>query len=327
MSGSNRRSNIALGGLVALTFAACVGIAHYIGDENQTNNRDYTAYNETLTEKREAGAKNRRPLTDSSVCRKAETEKEYELCQAWRSADAAADAADTAWKQFLISVLGLLGLGYTVYYTARAAGEASKAASAAAEANKLSRELFIATERPWVKIEVRIDGPLTYSPNGMNVTLMFKVTNVGRSPAVNVWIDAAVHMFTGGESFDLPLQHHQHLADVRARGPTPWGFMLFPGDSTQQQHSVSVPQEALEKGRQFMSAAILSISAYVTYAFVFDRAPHITGFSARLERKEMPRPATDKVKRSPTAIFFDDGDVPAEHLRLILTGLEGEIAD
>src|SRR5689334_7283410 len=50
------------------------------------------------------GAKNRRPPTDRSICRHAKTEKEYELCQAWRAAEGAQNAASVALWQLIISI-------------------------------------------------------------------------------------------------------------------------------------------------------------------------------------------------------------------------------
>ena len=226
----------------------------------------------------------------------------------------------------LLTAAGLWFVKHTLEANRRAASEAARAATAASDANQINRELFVATERPWVKVDVSIGGPLVYDVNGLSVTHLFQVTNVGRSPAVNVWVDPRIHMFTG-ETMNPIESQRQHLSEIRERGVMQWGFMLFPGDANRQLYTMTVPQEALSKARNQFNFAVLSVSGFVTYGFVVDRMPRVTSFFVRVERREKPRPPTDKQKRGTTAIFFDDGDMPADDLRLTVSGIEGEYAD
>lgn len=152
-------SDIAIGGLVVITITVCIAIANsYVGKRHQIKDASYTSRNEELSPGGE-DIKNRRPAADSSVCRQAQTEKEYELCQAWRAASAAKEAADTAYLQYVVSIGGLLGLILTVFYTARAAQGARRAAEVAERSLGVVERAYLSVEplgikqrkagRPW----------------------------------------------------------------------------------------------------------------------------------------------------------------------------------
>jgi len=169
---SRRFENIALAVLVAVAFGLCVAIAYQIGEHDAYNYASRSRADQELAANPAPPRLNRRPAADRSICQQSETEKEYELCQAWRSADAAKEAASVAWLQILLSAIALVGLYYTARYTAKAANAAADAAEHAAR----SVDVQIRAERALLYVEV------TVNQEGQLPFILIK--NAGKTPAI-----------------------------------------------------------------------------------------------------------------------------------------------
>ena len=77
-------------------------------------------------------------------------------------------------------------LGYTrtaATHTESAASAAREAARAAAEANIISRNLFVAEQRPWIQVTVEFDRSLKFDPKEASMRIKVTVENTGKSPA------------------------------------------------------------------------------------------------------------------------------------------------
>jgi hypothetical protein len=59
----------------------------------------------------------------------------------------------------------------------------------------------------------------------------------------------------------------------------------------------------------------------------FDDKPHRTGFIVEVRRNGAPRASTTEKNRSPAAIWIDEGDVPAEEIRIFRSFVDGGYAD
>jgi len=97
-----------------------------------------------------------------------------------------------------VSTLGLwvvtfIGIGKQGRETRRSMRIAKDAANAAVESNKISRELFVAEQRPWVNVQVEARGDLLVYSTGAHVDITIKMSNIGRSPALKVYIDAIIY--------------------------------------------------------------------------------------------------------------------------------------
>ena len=171
------REGLALGILTIATFLGSLAIVQIASQPSRHDYRDPyaegTGTDQELAENR-TGIKNKRPAPDRSICSQAKTEKEYELCQAWRAASAAQEAADAAWTQIYISWVGLAGLLATVILTGIAAVAAAKAARETARS---------------VDAQIRIEGPFLHlqeiktfhqTPKVIHPVIM----NSGNTPAV-----------------------------------------------------------------------------------------------------------------------------------------------
>lgn len=84
----------------------------------------------------------------------------------------------------------------------KASDAATIAAEAAVESNEISRQLLIAEQRPWIKLNVEIGGPLSYTDKGWDAgmrwhfPLKYTLKNIGKTPGVNVSLSANIIPYT-----------------------------------------------------------------------------------------------------------------------------------
>jgi hypothetical protein len=98
-------------------------------------------------------------------------------------------------------------------------------------ANKLNREHFILGERPWIKPEIIIAGPLRFERGNASIKLEVKTTNVGKTPAFKV------HPFIWSHEcgFDLGVidLHRRYSKTIRnlPMSEADSGRVLFPDET------------------------------------------------------------------------------------------------
>jgi len=123
--------------------------------------------------------------TYQSICEAPKNQSDADLCQQWRSAEAAQRSASYAFWQAIASMIGIFGLIASTFFSGWAAIAASKAAHIAAEA--------VASERAWMchfgfdtgtAENSTINGEMIQ--NG--VLILPNWQNMGRSPALNCGI-------------------------------------------------------------------------------------------------------------------------------------------
>jgi hypothetical protein len=85
---------------------------------------------------------------------------------------------------------------------------------------------LIAANRPWIKVDLRVGGPIHYNANGANFTLIYVLNNIGNSPALNVDVRPRVINFMLNARTEL-------LKDIegwkKLDSPIWRGYTLFPG--------------------------------------------------------------------------------------------------
>ena len=217
---SGRFENIALVILIAGTVVACIAIAQEVGEQDERYYSARPRADQEIASNPVAPLKNRRPAADRSICRESETEKEYELCQAWRSANAAEEAASTAWLQIILSLGALVGLYFTVRYTAQSARAASNAAI------QMSREIDIQlrVEKPFLTVARTVKD---YSlPN----QLIVMIGNNGKTAAtlLDYSLECAVGVdgLTGQPAYRQPTSKNNELLE---RGTEAMLMTFIPG--------------------------------------------------------------------------------------------------
>lgn len=164
MSGGDGRDRDTLGGLTAfghavvvMVVAATIGLVWTSVDAVRTKRE--IAYQQ---------AQERCQGTSNTDCQ--------ELAAADRSADADERAADVAAQQLWLNIIGIVGLGATVWFAGRAWWEARRSADIADAALKRS-------DRPYVlPAHVEITG-LRNATDEKPAAFSFKMTNFGTGPA------------------------------------------------------------------------------------------------------------------------------------------------
>jgi hypothetical protein len=211
----------------------------------------------------------------------------------------------------------------------RASIRAARASVSAAEkSNRGNRDIFLATERPWVAVEYTAGGPLTYDANGLRITVRFRVRNTGKSPARGVWIDPVLAApAIGIDTFNPRALHHARLADLKTRTLVPFGYTLFPGERISQDYTMSIDAKEVKRITQLVPFLYLMVYGAVSYGFVYDETTHLTSFAFDVKRDPSRNPAALAAKRAADAIFVNDGDIPADALQLMRSFMGEERAD
>lgn len=192
--------------------------------------------------------------------------------------------------------------------------EAAKRSAQAAEAsNVLNREIFLASERPWLKVGVSIAGPIWYDAknNGaIHVPISTMVTNVGKSPALNVKVRTHIHL-KKKEGYKPPsLEQDQIDLSNELKNDT-LDFLeeiIFPGDSLSSAFSEMVSHETLEAATDSHKFLLMYVVGCVDYRFVGAEDHHQTWFLYDVRRR---------LERGAGVLKWDNIDVPAEQLCLI----------
>jgi hypothetical protein len=208
------------------------------------------------------------------------------------------------------------------------AGEdTKKAADAAQKTAEVAKDTLIAGQRAWIRTdEIALGGgALAFDKNGASVSISFKITNIGNSPAVNVTPHAWLIVLRTGGPFHW--QEQQRMCGEIRKQPFGLGFSLFPGETFPSNVGfgawslgVNVSPEETEKGLA-ISADGKHVALYVfgciDYTFPTDAtAHHQTEFILELR------------KRGPDLISPDEGLIPIDKLTLTDTGIGiGRYAD
>jgi hypothetical protein len=187
-------------------------------------------------------------------------------------------------------------------------------ATAAEEANKISRDTLITSQRPWISVDPIIVGPLSFNENGAIIKLRFKVQNSGHSPALYVWPHARPILMRIGERPDLISAQRTLLKEIRERPrhPEERGFTIFPGVIGEVPVDINIIKGDIgaigeTDGRIILLPAIVG---FVDCQFTFSEERRYTGFIYMLSRADPAHPDL------PFAIYRDEGDIPRDKLLL-----------
>lgn len=180
-------------------------------------------------------------------------------------------------------------------------------AKAASEANALSRQSVVATQRPWLTVDASIASALQVKPECCEITIRFEVNNVGRSPALRVAVRA--YMFPEDVGHDVKYEQRT-IADAARQGrysmrtPSPMGRVLFPGQQYSTNERFIIPKAAIDAalstGRpDWISPYLVGV---VDYKFDSD-AHHQTWYAYWLGTTNPTNPQTPGVIRTTPAVI------------------------
>jgi hypothetical protein len=205
-------------------------------------------------------------------------------------------------------------------------------AKTASDQSRDMEKSLIAANRPWIKVEIRVGGPIVYNVNGANFTLQYVLTNIGHSPAVNVHVSPRVIFpvlsMEAESKFNPRAELEKIIAAEKARsGPSFFGHSLFPEETITQPITVTMTDDDIKLATALIGAIYPTIVGTVSYRMGLDDESHQTGFIVEIKRDDTPRPSTIQNNRWAGAIWVDEGDVPANEVRLYRSYIDGGYAD
>lgn len=167
---------------------------------------------------------------------------------------------------------------------AKSAEAAEKAATAAERSIQVSREAYIASERPWVSVDAAIGSDLLKTSNGIEFGVTFAVTNHGVSPAINVHIIyEVVTVKIAPDQFSGVRQKITRLGTQTEIGEH-MGIQLFPSEMKTINWKNTLSNEEIENAlKSYKPPAGMLPSFFIVgsvfYKSAFDEDMHQTGFN------------------------------------------------
>ena len=218
-------------------------------------------------------------------------------------------AAYTEWLTIWTGVLACAtaGLLIATYFAAR---DTRRMASAAERGNKLSRDMLVATNRPWISAQVALlalGSPLTSTPDGWQLSITYILKNVGHSPAAGADVGANLIPFVTGSWPEDSLKG-RNIADMPTLGTTTqieleklckhameanesrfgFGRTIFPGDELRGTYTIHGYPPLFERAKRLEPSysGHFHLIFCVGYGSTFDEAPHVTAKAFTIYKRE-----------------------------------------
>jgi hypothetical protein len=190
----------------------------------------------------------------------------------------------------------------------------------------LAQKSLVAVNRPWVKVDIQVAGPIIYNVNGANFTLSYSLKNIGHSPAVNVGVFPRLVYGLGYTNNRAEMMKDISARKMEADGPGV-GFSLFPDETIVQNIIVTMSNDEIKGATRSSQAIYPSAVGSVIYRMALDDMLHQTGFIVQIRRSDRPTPFTTEKNRLTGIIWADEGDLPAADVRLVRSYIDGGYAD
>ncbi len=196
------------------------------------------------------------------------------------------------------------------------------AANAAKKSAEVAEKTLVAIQRPWVSVKASIASDLKFTPEGGRVSILFRLKNIGQTPATGTWIDARI--FPSGPKRDAFTEKKKLCSRRESASPKgkAMGHILFPGDEVVLIESLPISSKEIEQFRVDMAEyhkdpslktfPVISpaLVGCVSYGFAFDNSFHSTGIAEDIHRIDPKHPG------AAFGIEPSAGDVPQNLLRL-----------
>src|SRR5271166_6628935 len=118
---------------------------------------------------------------------------------------------------------------------------ANTSADAAIKTAQIGQQQLDTSQRPWITEVTQIATPIEFNVNGMRITFLFTLDNIGHSPAENVWVDAKlINTIVNTPS----VAEHQRLCNGPTSGTL--GETLFPGKPFSWAWSWTIPWNEIQ---------------------------------------------------------------------------------
>jgi hypothetical protein len=191
---------------------------------------------------------------------------------------------------FWVSLGTLLILGVYTVFTGITVCQIRRQSSALSAQVGIMQKQLEATDRPWISIDAAVSRWTFDSAHGVQVEFIFTPTNVGRSPAQNIWIDSALILATMGD--DVSAAQKQRC-EARAQGKIPHdlpGYVLFPGRHYDQPIGLQISGADTKSSKyaRLTDRGIIPIAVVgcVDYVYGLSHGHHQTGFAFDILMKD-----------------------------------------
>ncbi len=164
------------------------------------------------------------------------------------------------------------------------ADAAKNAAESALDNVSLAEKQFVASHRPWIKVQVTLASDLSRDSSGKwSVTFNFRMTNIGNTPAQCVWPHAYLY---GDEGFVPELLIAQKARAEAFKPGVTIGKTIFPGDYAEHKATLAINKGGpLDRHKEILGEKFiptLFVVGSVHYKSTFGDTPHRTGFIREL---------------------------------------------
>jgi hypothetical protein len=193
----------------------------------------------------------------------------------------------TRFLSYITLAVLILEAGVFVYQ-ARILGQSVDATK---DATAATREALQGTQRPWVKADVSIADTLKIDDNAATTAVNISLTNVGRSPAIYVWVQTRLIAVTSQMQPDKELRRMSERARHETRpADFGWGTTLFPDDTDVLNARITLDKKEIAAGLGQPSMTPdsfgLALIGFVEYQFSMDSQRHQTGFTFWIFRQD-----------------------------------------
>jgi hypothetical protein len=132
-----------------------------------------------------------------------------------------------------------------------AAERDSKVLTSGEKSIGIAAEQMELSQRPWLRVKAKVDGPLYYDQHGANLQVDYVVTNTGNSPAVHVRWNALLQIVNSAGQ--IPTKIRDHLCEsVSSKKGLLFNESISPRDGMEEHVTTSVSPEELNKAKSLM---------------------------------------------------------------------------
>jgi hypothetical protein len=214
---------------------------------------------------------------------------------------------------FCLFFVAIIQIGHLI----KAEQIATKSADAAKDSADIAKKTLIATQRPWLSVNLEIGSGLVFDDQGCRIVIKFRIKNVGNSPAVavHIWSEIVLNNEITNQKRVCALYGKDQIDLTQTFG----GDIIFPNDEITYGINLPITRAAIDQARNEIAEAhnipvdnfiSPSVVGCVSYRFAFDGSLHKSGFIAGLSRLD-PQHSCRRF-----AIDITAGDIPVHMLVL-----------
>jgi len=164
-------------------------------------------------------------------------------------------------------------------------------------------------DRPWVTMDVSISSPLTYDSSGVRVNFNFTPSNIGHSPAQNIWIDPRLTPAFMGDDLTEVQKGICEKAQPPHKGLL--SYLLFPGQHYTQPIGLGMSVADINSHWGKLPPSIeqpdpipIALVGCVDYTYESSPRHHQTGFALDVLMRDGRLPLKSKTPLAPQDLIL-----------------------